>query len=306
MNSKTIPIAPLLLLCLPQAAFSAALPTTDNLIVNLHADALSQPNGTRVSSWGNPASTAVGDFIQGTTALQPVFRTNVMGSNAVEFNGTTFLLSSQNVPSVVQGNNSWTMETWINNPQINIPLEEVYFQWGRRGGPDGTNAHAIYWDQGLPMGEIFSAVSHWGPTDMSWGIDGVRDASRTPPPNTWHHIAITFNGSLEIIYVNGAIVNAETKILAINQGHAALRFALGGAAYSASTGGGNSVQLGFTGFIAALRMYTVALTPAEISAHYQAGIAAQVPEPTAIIATTSALVTIGAFRRRAGSPSCHA
>jgi hypothetical protein len=128
----------------------------------------------------------------------------------------------------------------------------------------------------------------------------VQDPSFTPPANTWHHVAITYDGFLESVYVDGTLRNQEAKTLRINQGHQPLKFALGGAAYLSSAGGGDFVDLGFSGYIAALRMHTGALTGEQVLSNYQAGIEA-VPEPTSVvllaIALGGGLVSRGTRRR---------
>ena len=80
--------------------------------------------------------------------------------------------------------------------------------------------------------------------------------------NTWHHIAVTYDGSARVIYVDGSSVASDSRSGALNQntnGH------IIGAYNGASTGAHSRF---FNGSIDELRVWNVARTATEISDSY--------------------------------------
>jgi hypothetical protein len=78
----------------------------------------------------------------------------------------------------------------------------------------------------------------------------------TSPPalHTWTHIAVTYDGSVQVFYVNGVQVGSVAGSGAITVSNGALRI------------GGDASSTGefFTGMIDEVRVYNRALSPAEI------------------------------------------
>ena len=75
--------------------------------------------------------------------------------------------------------------------------------WSHTGGASGTNAQFNYGSSATS-----GATSHGSTLDM--GFDGG-----IPIAAKWHHIAVTFDGSIEKVYVDGALNASESKTLAM-------------------------------------------------------------------------------------------
>jgi hypothetical protein len=86
------------------------------------------------------------------------------------------------------------------------------------------------------------------------GSERVLMAGPSLPSNTWTHLAATYDGATQKLYVNGALVGNRSETGAITLSNGALRI------------GGNSVWGEyFTGYIDEVRVYNRALTQAEIA-----------------------------------------
>jgi len=180
-------------------------------------------------AWANSGSLAGSFGRQGTNP-----RVNVVsGRKAVTFDGNDKMASTFVAPEGITGNGDYTVAVWAHNPSF--ASEECMVAWGRRGGPDGSNAQFNFGDH-----PIWGAVGHWGWPDM--GFSGGQ-----PSPNQWHHITVTFDGQTEKVYVDGVLNATELKTLNIHPGN---RVYLGCA-------DGNTMW--FTGSIASVQIYDVAL-----------------------------------------------
>jgi carbonic anhydrase/acetyltransferase-like protein (isoleucine patch superfamily) len=150
-----------------------------------------------LSNWTNNGSVG-GSF--GNEGTNPTVET-VDGQKAVTFDGNDKMLASFTAPEGITGNGDYTAAVWAYNPSI--AWEECMVNWAHRGGPDGTCAQINY--GGSPD---WGAVTHWGWPDMGFGTE-------VPAAGQWHHIAVTFDGSIEKVYVNGQLTNSESKTLNI-------------------------------------------------------------------------------------------
>jgi hypothetical protein len=93
------------------------------------------------------------------------------------------------------------------------------------------------------------------------GTDRQLRAGSYLPANKWSHVAATYNGSTQRLYVNGAQVGARSQTGAITLSNGALRI------------GGNSVWGSyFNGYIDEVRVYNRELSQAEISADSKAAV----------------------------------
>jgi hypothetical protein len=119
----------------------------------------------------------------------------------VTLNGSTHYYTGPAAPVFLAGNSSRTVEAWIFNPAVNT--EETVFAWGRRGGPDGSNASFIHGTD-----PTFGAMGHWGAPDVGWnGISNLVQGQ-------WTFVAYTYDGVSQTatVYKDGAVAN--TRVLA--------------------------------------------------------------------------------------------
>ena len=175
------------------------------LLVNLDATALpagpvtSIPNaGTLGGSFAAPSNPDEAPVIGRPVATSPT------GTQGIRLDGNDYLQlvdalgAMLPAPAGITGPDATTsVEAWVWNPlRAN---EETILAWGKRGGPDGTNASFNYGVNGA-----WGAIGRWGAPDIGWG-------PTVPSAGQWHHVAYTFDGTTTRVYVDGALVNTEVN-----------------------------------------------------------------------------------------------
>jgi Concanavalin A-like lectin/glucanases superfamily len=169
--------------------------------------------------------------------------------SAATFAGTTGATGSVSIPAHADwrpAGGGWTMEAWVNPTSLG-PTQEVI----RIGGGDGWFLRV----NGTNVGSLWS---------FGGGNFITPEGGTVPAANVWTHIAATYDGAFVRHYVNGSLRYrvAETRALAPSYtGN------LGIACQDPSSGGEF-----FLGKLDEVAVYNKALTPAQISAHYAAGI----------------------------------
>lgn len=149
---------------------------------------------------------------------------------AVSFDGNDHLTLSVKAPRSLSWNSSFTISAWVLNPEVGDA--ECIVVWSRRTGSLAGDYAALMYGTNPGHG----AAAHWGGYhDMAF--NGV------PEANKWHHIALTFDGMMQQIYVNGVLNNEEQKYLFVHEG-SNIMIGFSGAANEY-----------FSGSIASLRMY---------------------------------------------------
>lgn len=225
---------------------SALIPDIRPLGKLIDLDASAFELGSPVKTWENKGQLG-GSFNCETTTV-PVVEI-IGGKKAVLFPGRSFFEASFKAPASLSGNSSFSVSMWVYNPAI--AEEEPILSWTNRGGIDMTNATIGYGSH-----KNWGAAAHWGWADMAY--------KKLPPAGSWHHIAVVFDGTNEKIFVDGALDKIELKMLFL----ANLRnFMLG------TTEDQNAF---FSGALASLKVYDVALTPQEVKEQAVAGIKSDV------------------------------
>jgi len=163
-------------------------------LVDLDASRL--PLGA-LTTWTNSGLLA-GSFGKDTTNPQVQF---LAGKKCVTFGGSDRMKSTFLSPSTITTNGKYTVSIWAYNPAI--ASNECMLTWAHTGGAAGTNAQFNYGSS-----TSSGAVSHGSTLDM--GFDGG-----LPNAGMWHHIAVTFDGSVEKVYVDGALNAQESKTLSM-------------------------------------------------------------------------------------------
>lgn len=174
---------------------AASVPSFAKPIIVLDATTLSEG---ALPQWPN-TGLLKGDFVA--TGAAKV--TSVDGVKGLTFTGTEFY-TGPGVPGFLGGGRNRTVEAWIFNPSA--ADEETIFSWGRRGGPDGSNAS---FNHGL--NGSFGAVGHWGAPDIGWGESGPVAGKWTQVVYSWDEAALTTR-----VYQNGAEANNEVLATALN------------------------------------------------------------------------------------------
>ena len=153
------------------------------------------------------------------------------------------------------GTASFTYETWINPAAADTNWHKLV---SKEMGTSPYNGWALNL---RPTTSGTANTLKFERIDNAGGVDGV-SSTTVLQPGTWYHVAITYDGSIMKLYVNGTQEGgniASTRSLADNT--TALR--IGGSA----TGAGTSVG----GTLDEVAIYTTVLDQTRIQAHYNAG-----------------------------------
>lgn len=232
----------------------------DEALIDLHVlRGLQASTSGRVLKWVN-AGTA-GGFYTGAVAQAagPRVGEGAGGRAAVVFDGSADALrASFLTPAAITGKNAlgrgqdFTVEAWVCNPEVGN--EEALFAWGHGGA--GTAQRCAHMNYGT--NRSYGAASHWG-TNLGF-------AGGAPSANAWHHLALTFDGWTERIYVDGELNNAVANDLNLFGGEPSVVGARFGSADA------TALDRFFSGQLAALRVYAGCLPPERIAAAWQGGV----------------------------------
>jgi prepilin-type N-terminal cleavage/methylation domain-containing protein len=184
---------------------------------------------------GTVANDASGNSNTGAaTGNLPYYAPGKVGPYAGNFDGSTDYvnITNNNLQNVPSGD--WTVSVW-------------------------ANIQVFYHDAGLVIFNDAGLVESLGKIAILQSDNVAADSNSFPALNTWTHIAIVKSGGTYNIYFNGAVNNGS---LSSDTG-----WGLGNQYY---IGRGYSNKK-FTGFIDDVRIYSRALSAAEIQALYNAG-----------------------------------
>ena len=169
---------------------------------------------------------------------------------AMTFNGSSQYVVNTNVSSALNVGNNITISAWARPTAV-----------GQSGGSDVA-------------GLAISASAPFGPAGIEWNsasqfsfftgaTDNTTDSltSGAKALNTWHHVAVTYDGTTKRIYVNGTLENSLTYAKSLKYTNP-LYLDIGSFVLYLV---GNY----FTGSIDDVRIYNRALSAAEIRAIYQ-------------------------------------
>jgi len=211
------------------------------LLVNLD---LSQPRPGHVVGT-LPNAGILGGSFKANGAHQPVVKM-IDGKKALVFSGREILESSMKAPQSLLGNSSYSVSMWVLNPEIE--KEELIASWTARGGDNLTNLAV-----GYGSSKSSGAAVHAGWADLGF--------KNLPEAGKWNFITMVFDGTMERIYVDGKLDRTERRMLFVKN----LRHFL--------IGGNEDGTSGFSGALAALKIYDYPLTAENITEDYIKGIA---------------------------------
>ena len=238
-------------LVVPQAR--SAIVTGGTLYVSVDAAQITGlADGAPVVVWTNQGNGGVGDFATNGApfaAAAPTYRASLAGVPAVTFTalaGQHLATWGSATTADVTGNGSYSVEAWAYNPAL--ADHETLINWAHRG------ASPRYATLSFGNHGTWGAVGHWDWVDM--GFD-----TGNPSVNAWHHLAVTFDGAIERVYVDGQLSSIEGKYLNLWQGDP---FVLG-ASLNAGT---NNVEALLSGSLGAVRLHGDALSGASVATNY--------------------------------------
>ncbi|WMI65222.1 family 43 glycosylhydrolase [Aestuariibaculum sp. YM273] len=122
------------------------------------------------------------------------------GKKAFEFTKGALILDKE-VPENLSWNGSFTVATWVKNPEISNQ-GEILASWCNRFKYGLANSYnALAYNSG-PYGAAAHLDGHF---DMAY--------KNLPTENQWHYIVLTFDGVVEKIYVDGVLDNSQNMLL---------------------------------------------------------------------------------------------
>jgi xylan 1,4-beta-xylosidase len=209
-----------------------AVKSTKKLLVDLDASKIS--GNSAISKISNKGSIG-GTFTKsGEISLE-----KSEGIKAFHFINGAFILDKP-VPKSLAWNGSYTVATWVKNPEI-ANEGEILASWCDRNEFGLANSYnALAYNSG----NYGAGVHLDGHFDMKF--------TKTPEANKWHYIVLTFDGVVENVYVDGVLDNSQNMLLssAINKAKIII--------------GASDIGENFSGFIASLRIYDYALNQEDL------------------------------------------
>lgn len=144
------------------------------------------------------------------------------------------------VPKSLAWNGSYTIATWVKNPEI-ANDGEIIASWCDRNQFNLANSYnTLAYNSGN-----YGAAVHLDPHfDMRF--------TKVPEANKWHYIVLTFDGVVEKIYVDGILDNSQNMLLSSAIDKAKIII------------GASDIGENFSGFIASLRIYDYALNQEDL------------------------------------------
>ena len=177
--------------------------------------------------------------------------------NALSFNGTSSRVTIPNSSSL-QLSSGMTLEAWVDPATVSSAWRDVIEKGSDEYFLMGTTDHSSAAGGGGIIGGTYAQVF------TSSGL----------PTSTWSHLAVTYDGSIERLYLNGAMVDSVAHT-------------------GTFTSSANALTLGsdpfygqyFNGLIDEIRIYNKALTAAQIQSDMNTAIGVVPSTPTNFTAT---------------------
>src|SRR5262249_17206830 len=157
---------------------------------------------------------------------------------ALSFNGTSAVVTIPNA-AALQLSGGMTMEAWVNPSTVSSAWRDVIYKGNDNYSLEATSDHASHPDAGLIAGGSYA--------------DAFGTAALTA--NSWSYLTETYDGATLRLYVNGTQAASTAKTGAIASSANPLQI-----------GGDSLYGQNFAGLIDEIRVYSVALTAAQVQA----------------------------------------
>ncbi|MES2660530.1 MAG: LamG-like jellyroll fold domain-containing protein [Verrucomicrobiota bacterium] len=188
-----------------------------------------------------------GDFVAKGSPTRQV----VGGADAVVFDGDgDYFIGPITTAALHAPGAKHSVEMWVF--QGNVREQESVVSWGRRQGPDRSFAGFRYGSD-----PDFGAVARWGASESGF--------VNVPAEGIWHHLAFTYDGAAQSVYVDGKLDN--TRAAGLLDTHDMLPIHLG-----AEIRGDLKLEGQFTyfsGALAKVRIHSGALSAAQVKSNFE-------------------------------------
>lgn len=151
------------------------------------------------------------------------------GIRAMFLNGSSYLALNVSSPESLNWNSPYTASAWVYNPVISSG--ECILAWCARNNMGLQSSYTCF---NYGSGNAGAAYHSYGETRFAY--------SKVPAKKQWHHIALTFDGMTERVYVDGKLDNEYPVML----------FVQNGKIFIGSTSDAND---NFNGYIANVQLY---------------------------------------------------
>jgi|SRR5882672_1146350 len=170
------------------------------------------------------------------------------GSTALAFDGadTTQITTPPASTSGIDGTTTITLECWV-NPTVNITATKIALSFRGDAGVSYLGVQNL-----VP----YVVLGHQTPF-----LQHTLNAGAAPI-GVWTYLAMTYDGTRQILYVNGVPIQAALWSHAFSLGTAGMFI-----------GGYSFAGFGFPGGIDEVALYATALSPERIAQHYREGLA---------------------------------
>jgi xylan 1,4-beta-xylosidase len=209
-----------------------AVKSTKKLLVDLDASKIS--NSSSLNTISNKG--AIGGTL---TKSGEITLEKTDGTKAFHFKNGALTLDKP-VPKSLAWNGSYTVATWVKNPEV-AKEGEILASWCDRNEFNLANSYnALAYNS-----SNYGAAPH---------LDGHFDMryNTIPEANKWHYIVLTFDGVVEKIYVDGVLDNSQNMLLSSAIDKAKIII------------GASDIGENFSGFMASLRLYDYALSQKDL------------------------------------------
>ena len=252
---------------------SGSAPTADKAFYSdaVQADAairyyrLDEASGTVATDAANGQNgTYIGGYTLGVTGA-------LTGDSdtAITLNGTTGYVAMSVGSPMIAGNGAFSHEAWIKFA-ANPAGAQIFFHAGANGS--SNNSFQMYL---ATTGKVFAGF---------FGMPGISSTAALSTA-TWHHVVSTWDGTTQLLYIDGTVQTATATPGAANQ--SATFYQIG------AQNNAGSIANFWSGQLDEVATYASTLSPARISAHYTVGTTTPAVATNTLLLVANSSVSFG-------------
>lgn len=169
--------------------------STKGLLVELDAKKIGA--GEIIDNIPNTGSLGGVFTLKGDPAVDTIYKVH-----SINLDGSDYFILSEKAPLSLSWNSAFTISAWVYNKKITNA--ETVVIWSKRT----DNLMGEYAALMIGTNANYGAAAHWGRLDMPYNT--------VPEEDKWVHVALTFDGMLEKVYVDSVLDNQSQRNLFIH------------------------------------------------------------------------------------------